>query len=83
MILGLIFAGSVIGVVFIEDVYALFPGLGQLLCHAAGTCISSTGIGAVDYPLIIGLAVVVSIIYAGANFVVDIVQIFFDRRAIG
>ena len=83
VILGLIFAGSVIGVVFIEDVYALFPGLGQLLCHAAGTCISSTGIGAVDYPLIIGLAVVVSIIYAAANFVVDIVQIFFDRRAIG
>jgi len=82
VVLGLIFAGSIIGVVFVEDVYALFPGLGHLLCHAAGTCITSTGIGSVDYPLIVGLAVVVSIIYVLSNFVVDIVQIYFDRRLI-
>ncbi len=82
VILGLIFAGSVIGVVFVEDVYVLFPGMGYLLCHAAGTCISSTGIGAVDYPLIVGIAVVVSIVYVAANFVVDMVQIYFDRRVI-
>jgi len=82
VVLGLIFAGSIIGVVFVEDVYALIPGLGQLLCHAAGTCVSSTGIGSIDYPLIIGLAVVVSIIYAVSNFVVDMVQIYFDRRLI-
>jgi peptide/nickel transport system permease protein len=82
VILGLNFAGSIIGVVFVEDVYALFPGIGHLICQAAGTCISSTGIGSLDYPLITGLTLVVAVIYVGVNFVVDMVHIYFDRRLI-
>lgn len=80
VILGLIFAGSVIGVVFVEDVFVLQPGLGALICHAAGTCITSTSFASVDYPLILGIATMTSFIYIAANFTVDVVQIYMDRR---
>lgn len=82
VILALIFAGSTIGVVFVEEVYALFPGLGQLVTQSTGTSITSGAIGAIDYPLTLGLTIVVSIIYTASNFAADMLQIYFDRRII-
>lgn len=72
---------STLGVIYVEEVFALFPGLGFLLVNSTGTGISSTGIsGALDYQLILGLAIVVGIFYAIANFAADALQIYFDRR---
>jgi len=82
VILALIFAGSIIGVVFVEDVFALYPGIGHLIEQATGTGITSSAIGAVDYPLVLSLTVVITIIYSVSNFVADLVQIYFDRRII-
>ncbi len=82
VILALIFAGSTIGVVFVEEVFALFPGIGQLVTQSTGTSITSSAIGAIDYPLTLGLTIVVAIIYTVSNFVADMLQIYFDRRII-
>lgn len=82
VILALIFAGSIIGVVFVEDVFALYPGIGHLIEQSTGTGITSSAIGAIDYPLVLSLTVVVTIIYSVSNFVADLIQIYFDRRLI-
>jgi peptide/nickel transport system permease protein len=82
VILALLLAGSVIGVVFVEDVFALFPGIGSMIAQSTGTGITSSAIGAIDYPLALGLTVVVTIMYTGANFVADMIQIHMDRRII-
>jgi peptide/nickel transport system permease protein len=80
---GLIFAGSIIGVIYVEDVFNLAPGIGYLVIYGTGTGISSTGIsGNIDVPLILGVAIVTAIIYAVSNFVVDMIQIYYDRRII-
>ncbi len=80
---GLIFAGSIIGVIYVEDVFNLIPGIGYLVIYGTGTGISSSGIsGSVDTPLILGVAIVTAIIYALSNFAVDLVQIYYDRRII-
>ncbi len=72
---------STLGVIYVEEVFNLAPGLGFLLRSSTGTGISSTGIsGALDYQLILGLAIVVGIFYAIANLVADALQIYFDRR---
>jgi peptide/nickel transport system permease protein len=85
VILALIFAGSIIGVVFIESVFSLYPGIGPLIAQATGTGITSSAIaapGTIDYPLILGLTIVVTIIYTVSNFVADMLHIYFDRRLI-
>jgi len=82
VILALILAGSVIGVVFVEEVFALFPGIGYMIAESTGTGITSSAIGAIDYPLALGLTIVVTILYTSANFVADMIQIYFDRRII-
>ena len=80
---GLIFAGSIIGIFYVEDVFGLIPGIGSDIIYATGTGISSSGFsGNVDSPLILGVAIVSAIIYAVSNFVVDMVQIHYDRRII-
>ena len=80
---GLVFAGSIIGVIYVEDVFNLVPGIGNLIIYGTGTGISSTGFsGNVDVPLILGVAIITAIIYAASNFVVDMVQIYYDRRII-
>lgn len=78
--LGLIFAGSLIGVVFVEDIFVLQPGLGALVRTGLGVGTTSTSIGAPDVPLILGVAIVVCIVYVATNFVVDMVQLAIDRR---
>lgn len=82
VILALVFAGSIIGVVFIEDVFVLQPGLGHLIAQSTGTGITSSAIGAVDYPLVLALTIIVVIIYTISNFVADMLHIYFDRRLI-
>lgn len=82
VILALVFAGSIIGVVFVEDVFALYPGIGHMIAQSTGTGITSSAIGAIDYPLVLGLTIVITIIYALSNFVADLIQIYFDRRLI-
>jgi len=78
--LGLIFAGSLIGVVFVEDIFVLQPGLGALIRTGLGVGTTSTSIGAPDVPLILGVAVVVCIVYVVTNFAVDMIQLIIDRR---
>ncbi|MDV3244646.1 MAG: ABC transporter permease [Nitrososphaerales archaeon] len=82
VILALVFAGSIIGVVFVEDVFSLYPGLGPLIRQATGTGITSSAIGAIDYPLALGLTIIVTIVYTVSNFAADMVHIYFDRRLI-
>ena len=82
VIVALIGAGSVLGVVFVEDVFALAPGIGNLIVQSTGTGITSSAIGAIDYPLALGLTIVVTLLYTGANFLADMIQIYFDRRII-
>ncbi|MDE1853983.1 MAG: ABC transporter permease [Thaumarchaeota archaeon] len=80
---GLIFAGSIVGVIYVEDVFNLIPGIGYLVIYGTGTGISSSGFtGNPDVPLLLGVAIVAAIIYAVSNFVVDIIQIYYDRRII-
>lgn len=78
--LGLIFAGSLIGVVFVEDIFVLQPGLGALVRSGLGVGTTSTSIGAPDIPLILGVAIVVCIVYVVTNFAVDMIQLMIDRR---
>ena len=78
--LGLIFAGSLIGVVFVEDIFVLQPGLGALIRTGLGVGSTSTSIGAPDVPLILGFAIVASIVYVVTNFAVDMIQLVVDRR---
>jgi peptide/nickel transport system permease protein len=78
--LGLIFAGSLIGVVFVEDIFVLQPGLGALIRTGLGVGTTSTSIGAPDVPLILGVSVVVCIVYVVTNFAVDMIQLMVDRR---
>ena len=78
--LGLIFAGSIIGVVFVEDIFVLQPGLGALIRTALGVGSTSTSIGAPDVPLVLGVAIITSIFYVITNFAVDMIQLTVDRR---
>jgi peptide/nickel transport system permease protein len=83
VMLALLFAGSIIGVVFVEEVFNLQPGIGALIRQSTGTGVTSSAInGTLDYPLILAVTVVVSIIYVLSNFVADMLHIYLDRRLI-
>lgn len=80
---GLVFAGSIVGIIYVEDVFNLIPGIGYLVIYGTGTGISSTGFsGNPDVPIMLGVAILAAIIYALSNFVVDMIQIYYDRRII-
>lgn len=70
VVLGLSFAYSVVGAVIVEQIFA-WGGLGQ---YAFLSIISS------DYPAIVGVTIVVSIIYVTINLATDILQAYLDRR---
>ena len=78
--LGLIFAGSLIGVVFVEDIFVLQPGLGSLIRTGLGVGATSTSISSPDVPLILGVAIVTCVVYVVTNFAVDMIQLLVDRR---
>jgi peptide/nickel transport system permease protein len=82
VILALSFAGSIVGVVFVEEVFNLQPGIGALIRQATGTGITSSAIGSLDHPLVLDLTVIVVIIYTVSNFVADMLHIYLDRRLI-
>jgi peptide/nickel transport system permease protein len=73
ILLGLMFAGAFIGVFFVETVYGL-PGIGTL---------ATTSINNLDYPVIVGVVIFVSIAFVLVNFVVDVAQTQIDRRTLG
>jgi len=73
ILLGLMFAGAFIGVFFVETVFGL-PGIGTL---------ATSSIGNLDYPVIVGVVIFVSIAFVVVNFVVDVVQTQLDRRTLG
>lgn len=81
VMLGLVFAGTLIGVVYVEDIFFLKPGLGSLIVQGLGVGVTSTSLAsAPDYPLILGITLVATIVYVLSNLVVDLVQAFVDRR---
>ena len=80
VILAIAFAGSTVGVVYVEQVFALQPGLGRLIADSTGTGISVGAIGTVDYPVVLGVTIVTAIIYSLSNFAADLLHIYFDRR---
>lgn len=79
--LGLVFAGTLIGVVYVEDIFFLKPGLGSLIVQGLGVGVTSTSLAsAPDYPVILGITLVATIVYVFSNLVVDLVQALIDRR---
>jgi peptide/nickel transport system permease protein len=70
VILGLSFAYSIVGALVVERVFA-WPGLGKYTFEA---------ILSRDYPAIVGVTIVISIIYVAVNLTTDLLQAFLDRR---
>jgi peptide/nickel transport system permease protein len=71
-VLGLMFAYSLIGMFFIELVFA-YPGLGSYAMNS---------ILALDYPAIMGVTLFVAMIYVVANLVVDLTIAMVDPRVV-
>ncbi|MEM0322209.1 MAG: ABC transporter permease [Thermoprotei archaeon] len=79
--LGLVFAGSLIGVIYVEQIFFLEPGIGSLIVQALGVGETSTSLAsAPDYPLILGITLVAVVVYVASNLIVDLVQALIDRR---
>ena len=79
--LALVFAGSLVGTVFIEYIFFLQPGLGFLIFQATGVGSTTTSLaGAPDYSLIQGVTIVITVAYVVMNFVADVLQMLIDRR---
>ncbi len=68
--LGLSFAYSLTGAVLIELVFS-WPGLGKYVTDA---------IVRTDFPVIVGVTLVVTVIYVSINLVIDLVQLVLDPR---
>lgn len=69
-VLGLSFAYSLTGAVLIELVFS-WPGLGKYVTDA---------IVRTDFPVIVGVTLVVTVIYVSINLVIDLVQLVLDPR---
>jgi peptide/nickel transport system permease protein len=69
-VLGLTFAYSITGAFLVEIVFA-WPGIGTYVTQ---------GILSVDFPVIIGVTLVVTVIYLAINLAVDLVQAALDPR---
>jgi peptide/nickel transport system permease protein len=67
---GLVLGGTILSVFYIETVFGL-SGVGGLAYHA---------IVAFDYPLIVGIATVMALVYIIINFSVDVIQFLLDKR---
>lgn len=79
--IALIFAGSLVGTVFIEYIFFLQPGLGFLIFQATGVASTTTSLsGAPDYALIQGVTIVITIAYVVMNFLADVLQMLIDKR---
>ena len=69
-IIGLSYGNTLVGSILIESIFA-YPGLGRYTLRA---CTSQ------DFPAIMGVSLLFAFIYAGVNFVVDILYYFIDPR---
>lgn len=69
-VLGLTFAYSITGAVLVEIIFA-WPGVGSYVTDA---------IIATDFPVIMAVTLVVTLIYVGINLVVDLLQAAVDPR---
>jgi ABC-type dipeptide/oligopeptide/nickel transport system permease component len=58
------------GALLVELIFS-WPGLGRLLVQAITTR---------DYPLLQGNMIILAVVYAGANLVVDVLYTFIDPR---
>ncbi len=67
---GLLLAGFLAGTVVTETVFA-WPGMGRLAIDAVRTN---------DFPVVSGLTLMFTVIYVGANFLIDIIYGFVDPR---
>jgi len=67
---GLVLGGTILSVFYIETVFGL-SGVGGLAFHA---------IVGFDYPLIVGIATLMALIYIVINFSVDVIQFLLDKR---
>jgi peptide/nickel transport system permease protein len=70
-VLGLTFAYSVTGAFLVEIVFA-WPGVGTYVTHS---------ILSVDFPVIIGVTLVVTVVYLLVNLAVDLIHAAIDPRA--
>jgi peptide/nickel transport system permease protein len=69
-VIGSSFGGLLGGVIIVETIFAI-PGWGQLLYN---------GIEARDYPLIIGVTLVIALVYVVVNLLADLLYLFADPR---
>ena len=69
-IIGVSYGNLLVGSILIESIFA-YPGLGRYTFRA---CTSQ------DFPAIMGVSLLFGFIYAGVNFVVDILYYFLDPR---
>ena len=69
-VLGLSFAASITGAVLVEIIFA-WPGIGKYVTDA---------IIATDFPVIVAVTLIVTIVYVLINLVVDVLQAFLDPR---
>lgn len=70
-VLGLTFAYSITGAFLVEIVFA-WPGVGTYVTQA---------ILSVDFPVVIGVTLVVTVVYLLVNLVVDLIHVALDPRA--
>jgi peptide/nickel transport system permease protein len=70
MVLGMNFAWALTGVVLIEVIFN-WPGLGTYTVRA---------ILAVDYPAIVGVTIISSLIIMVINIILDLIQAYLDPR---
>ena len=69
-VLGLTFAFSITGAVLVEIIFS-WPGIGKYLTDAVVD---------VDFPVVIGVTLFVTIIYIAVNLLIDLLQASLDPR---
>ena len=69
-VLGLTFAASITGAVLVEIIFA-WPGIGKYVTDA---------IIATDFPVIVAVTLIVTIVYVLINLLVDVIQALLDPR---
>lgn len=72
VLLGLIFGFLLVGVFYVEAIFGL-NGIGSL---------AATAFENLDFPLSLGIVLVVAVLFVAANIVVDVAQAYLDRRIV-
>ncbi len=72
VLLGLIFGFLLVGVFYVESIFGL-NGIGSLAASAFQN---------LDYPLSVGIVVLVALLFVAANIAVDVFQAYLDKRIV-